>query len=96
MSKVIAFLERMGQDAQLRHAPQNDMGLALMRAQIDPELQAAILGKDQAQIEALLQTKTNVCCGLFPGKDDEDEDAPAQDDDEIRSRIVVRGIASAA
>jgi hypothetical protein len=65
MSNVIAFLERMGQDAQLRHASQNDMELELSRAQIDPELQAAILGKDQQQLEVLLG-KGNVCCMLFP------------------------------
>jgi hypothetical protein len=65
MSNVIAFLERMGQDAQLRHASQNDVEFELVRAQIDPELQAAILAKDQQQLETLLGGG-GVCCLLFP------------------------------
>ena len=65
MSNVIAFLERMGQDAQLRHASQNDVGLELARTQIDSELRAAILAKDQQQLEALLGAG-NVCCALMP------------------------------
>jgi hypothetical protein len=97
MSNVIGFLETMGQDAALRHATQNDVELALTRAQIDPELQAAILGKDQAQIEALLGASTNVCCAIAPGKDDEEEDEePLRDDDEITAQSAVHGIASAA
>jgi hypothetical protein len=65
MSNVIAFLEKMGQNAQLRHASHNDVKLELARAQIDPELQAAILAKNQQQLEVLLG-KGNVCCMLFP------------------------------
>jgi hypothetical protein len=98
MSNVIRFLETMGQDAALRHAIQNDLELALTRAQIDPQLQAAILGNDRAQLEALLGAKANVCCMVFPAKEDEDdeEEEPSRDDDEITARSAVRGIASAA
>jgi hypothetical protein len=98
MSNVIAFLETMGQDASLRHAGQTDLSLALTHAQIDPELQAAILDKDQQQLEMLLGAQTNVCCAVFPVKEDEDdeEEAPSRDDDEITARSAVRSIASAA
>jgi hypothetical protein len=72
MSNVIAFLERMGRDAQLRHASQSEVKLALARAQIDPELKAAILAKDQQQLEALLGS-SNVCCMVSAEVDDEDE-----------------------
>jgi hypothetical protein len=98
MSNVIGFLERIGQDAALRHAPDSDVELALVRAQIDPELRAAILCKDQARIEVLLGAQTNVCCGLETPKHDEEEeeDEPKKDDDEISARSSVRGIAAAA
>ncbi len=86
MSNVIGFLEKMGQDAALRHATQNDVELALARAQINPELQAAILGKNSAHIETLLDAKSNVCANLFPGKEDEDE--PSKDNDEIRAQAA--------
>ena len=85
MSNVIGFLEKMGRDAELRHATKNEMEMELTRAEIDPELKTAILNRDQAQLEALLGARTNVVCAIMPGKeedDEEDEESPVQDDDE--------------
>lgn len=97
MSNVIGFLEKMGQDATLRHATQNELELALTLAQIDPQIRTAILGKDQAQIELLLGAATNVCCGLFPEKEDEDEseEEPSKEA-EIAARSILRSAAVAA
>ena len=66
MSNVITFLERMGRDAQLRDASQNEVELELARAQVEPELRMAILAKDQQKLEALLGGGGNVCCAQFP------------------------------
>jgi hypothetical protein len=95
MSDVISFLESVGQDAALRHAPKAELELALIKARIDPALQAAVLCQDQQQLEALLGATTNVCCGVFPGKeeDDETEEEPSKDDDEIRSRSMASRVA---
>lgn len=96
MSNVIAFLERVGQDARLRTALQNDGELALAGWHIDPELQAAILAKDQVKIEALLGLG-QLCCFLLPGKEDDDEDteeSPSRED-EISMRSTSRPAASA-
>ncbi|HEV2681182.1 MAG TPA: hypothetical protein VGV14_11830 [Rhodanobacter sp.] len=65
MSNVIDFLEMIGQDARLRHASQDEMKLALANVQMDSDLQAAILAKDQPQLEALLGA-SNTCCVVFP------------------------------
>lgn len=84
MSNVISFLEKMGQDAQLRHATKNEMELALSHAKIDPELQTAIFNKDQVRLEAILGARTNVLCALgVPDDDDDKKDEPMPDDDEI-------------
>jgi hypothetical protein len=97
MSNVIRFLENLGQEAAYRHATQDELTLALSNAQIDPQLHAAILGRDQQQLEAILGSKTNVCCALMPGKEkDDEEEAPSKDDDEITARTVRHGVASAA
>lgn len=72
MSNVIAFIEKMGQDAQLRHASRNEVEIALANAQIDPELRVAILGKDQERLEALLGGN-NVSCAFFYDDSDERE-----------------------
>jgi len=73
MSDVIDFLERMGQDAQLRHGSQEEVELALTSAEIAPELQAAILAKDQAQLEGLMG-QTPICVAYFPGQEDEEQE----------------------
>ena len=96
MSNVISFLETIGQDARLRHAAKDEMELALARTRIEPDLQAAILSGEQARLEALLGTRTNLICGILPGKDDDDEEeAPSKDDDEISARVVLRRVAAA-
>ena len=96
MSNVISFLERLGQDATLRHASKGDVALALTRAQIDPDLSAAILAGKQSEIEMLLGADTNVCCGLAPEKREDEEEQPSKDDDEAKMLQNFRGIASAA
>ena len=75
MSNVIAFIERMGQDAQLRHASRSQVEIALANAQIDPELQAAILGENQQQLETLLGGST--VCGMFFCDDSDERESEA-------------------
>jgi hypothetical protein len=96
MSNVIDFLERMGQDAQLRHASRSEMELVLMGAQLDPKLQEAILAKDQQWLESLLG-RNNLCCAQFPGKGDEDEEgeeSPSKDGDELTMQSTFYVVAS--
>ncbi len=84
MSNVIDFLQRLGQDADLRHAPRTALEVALAEADIDPALREALLGADQRKLETLLGADTNVCAMISPGKkeDDEDEDEDDFEDDE--------------
>ena len=96
MSNVIDFLERVGQNGQLRHASRNEVELELSRAQLNPELRAAILAKNQSQLEVLLG-QSHLCCMLSPGKEDEDEDteeSPSRDGDEISMHSAIRVAAS--
>ena len=83
MSNVIDFLERMGQDALLRHATGADLESALTAADIDPVVRAALLAEDSSRLEALLGATANICCMIHPpgeGGDDEEED---EDDDDF-------------
>jgi hypothetical protein len=81
VSNVIDFLERFGQDADLRHAPSDALAEALKSAGIDPELRAAILANDQRTLEALLGADTNVCC-MTHKEDEEEEPEEEEDEDE--------------
>jgi flagellar biosynthesis/type III secretory pathway M-ring protein FliF/YscJ len=90
VSDVIEFLERFGQDADMRHAADDAIAEALSNAGIESRLQSAILSKDQRALEALLGADTNVCCMVHTPDDDEeeeDEDEEHEDDkEEVTSR----------
>jgi hypothetical protein len=81
VSNVIDFLERFGQDADLRHATDAAVAEALRNAGIEPALQAAVLDKDQRALEALLGADTNVCCMVFK-EDEEEEETEEEEGDE--------------
>jgi cobalamin biosynthesis protein CobT len=80
VSNVIDFLQRLGQDADLRHAPRTAFELAVAGADIDPALREALLGVDQRKLESLVGADTPVCAMIAPGKKEEDEE---EDDDDF-------------
>jgi hypothetical protein len=83
VSNVIDFLERFGRDADLRHATDDAIADALRNAGIEPQLQAAILNKDQGTLQALLGGDTNVCCLVHsPDEEEEEDDVEEEDEDE--------------
>jgi hypothetical protein len=80
VSNVIDFLQRLGQKADLRHAPRTALELALAESGIDPALREALLGADQRKLESLLGADTNVCA-MSPGKKEDDEEEDEDEDD---------------
>jgi hypothetical protein len=81
VSNLIDFLERLGQDAELRYAGGEVVEEALCAAGIEPDLRVAILAKDQRALEALLGADTNVC-SLIHKEDEEEEEEEEEDDEE--------------
>ncbi|AGG89542.1 hypothetical protein RHOFW104T7_10370 [Rhodanobacter thiooxydans] len=73
MFDVIDFLERVGQDAQLRHASRDEVGSALSNAEIDPELRVAILARDGQELRTLLG-QGPYCCLINPAKPGEEQE----------------------
>lgn len=82
VSDVIEFLERFGQDADLRYATSEMLEEALQGAGIDPALRAAILGKDVRALEALLGAEPNVCCAIHREEDEEEEEEEGEGEGE--------------
>jgi hypothetical protein len=80
MSNVIDFLERMGGDAQLRSATGLEVEAALLRAGIEPNTRAAILGGDRLLLESLVGASHNICCMI--NVPDEEEESEEEDDDD--------------
>ncbi|WP_449425411.1 hypothetical protein [Rhodanobacter lindaniclasticus] len=86
-------MEKLGQDASLRDT--SAIELALAQAQLDPDIKAAILAKDQQRLERLLGGG-NVCCALCPAEEEEDEGAeevPSREDEDTASRSPARVVA---
>jgi hypothetical protein len=82
VSNVIDFLQRLGQDADVRPAPRMELEQALADSGIDPALREALLAADQRQLESLLGADTNVYCMMAPQKKEEDEEDVDEDEEE--------------
>jgi hypothetical protein len=80
VSNVIDFLERLGQDAQLRTATNEEIEVALREAGVEPVGRTAILDQDRQALEALLRVEDNVCCLIY--KEDEEEEEEHEDEEE--------------
>ena len=74
MSNVIDFLEKWGQDSQLRHATGAEFEQALLRTGIEPAARAAILGADRCALESLLGARSRIVCAVYAPEEEEDED----------------------
>jgi hypothetical protein len=62
MTDAIDFLEQLGRNSRLRHAPTAQLDQAMAGARIDPRLRKALLGDDAQQLGSLLGAEPNVCC----------------------------------
>jgi hypothetical protein len=91
VSNVIDFLERFGQDADMRYASEDAIAEALGNAGIEPRLQSAILSNDQGALKALLGADTNVCCMVHAPDDDEDDDEDEDEEHEDDKEKVTSG-----
>lgn len=83
MSDVIDFLEKLGQNAHLRHIDGDRLEQDLAQAGIDASVRAALLSADPRRLEELLGASTNLCCLVEePSREEEEEDDEDEDEDE--------------
>jgi hypothetical protein len=82
MSSVIEFLERMGADAHMRRASQEEIAVALEESQVDSDLGAAIIAKSTAELYSLLDLRPMFHTLENPGREDEDEEGEGEDEGE--------------
>jgi hypothetical protein len=94
VTEIIDFLEKLGQDSQLRHAGCGEIRAALAEARIDKVAAAAILAGDEPALGAYLAAPREVCCLIFaprredeePEKEDETPEQDAPDDNGPKSQ----------
>ena len=89
MSKTIELLERIGQDASLRHASQEDLAQALDELNASEGLKVAVSSGDKSRLREELgpkhhpmQPPNNPGHGGCDPCEDDPENAPQRDDDE--------------
>ncbi|HEY7640307.1 MAG TPA: hypothetical protein VH814_11325 [Steroidobacteraceae bacterium] len=83
MTDPIDFLEQLGGNARLRHAPAAELERALATTGIEPELRSALLADDALRLGELLGAQPNVCCLIEkPDEEDDEEEEEEEEDDE--------------
>ncbi len=80
MTDIIRFLERLGVDAQWRHAPEA-LETVLSEAGLDAELGAAVLAGDMARLQALLGCAPFMAVQL-PGEEEEEQEDEGEGENE--------------
>lgn len=90
MSNVIAFLEKMGNNAALAHQSPQDYAAAVEALSLEPAPRQALLDRDPSALNEVLGGRLKMMCFLLPAdgeepqKNDEqpdgDGETPAQDD----------------
>ena len=86
MSNVVAFLERMGRDAQLRYASQEEVAHALEESEIDSMLGAAVIARSTSDLYALLDLRPMFHVQMNPGEEEQEEEGEEEPDEEAPSQ----------
>lgn len=90
MTDAIDFLEQLGRNARLRHAPAAELEQALAASGIAPELRSALLSDDSPRLGALLGAQPTICCLIVkpdpaqPDEEEDEEDEEEEDDEALR------------
>ena len=86
MPDAIDFLEQLGGNARLRHAPTAELERLLAASGIDPGVRSALMADDTVRLGALLGALPNICCLIVkpdpaqPDDDEEEEDDAEEDE----------------
>lgn len=87
MTDAIEFLEQLGRNSRLRHAPATELERALAATGIDPELRSALLSDDPLRLGELLGAQPNICCLIEKPDEEEDEEEEEEEEDDEAVRL---------
>lgn len=87
MTDAIEFLEQLGRNARLRHAPTAELEQALAATGIGPELRSALLADDSLRLGQLLGAQPNICCLIEKPDEEEDEEEEEEEEDDEAVRL---------
>jgi len=81
MTDAIDFLEQLGRNARLRHAPATELERVLAASGFEPSLRSALLADDAMRLGELLGAQPNICC-LVEKPDQEDDEEEEEEEEE--------------
>jgi hypothetical protein len=87
MTDAIDFLEQLGRNARLRHAPTAELERVLAASGFEPSLRSALLADDAVRLGELLGAQPNICC-LVEKPDQEDDEEEEEEDSEDDEEAV--------
>jgi hypothetical protein len=89
MTDAIDFLEQLGGNAGLRHAPATELERVLAASGFEPSLRSALLADDAVRLGELLGAQPNICCLVEkPDQEDDDEEEEEEEDFEDDEEAV--------
>jgi hypothetical protein len=89
MTDAIDFLEQLGGNARLRHAPATELERLLAASGIEPALRSALLADDAVRLGELLGAQPSICC-LIEKPDQEDDEEEEEEEDSEDDEEAVR------
>jgi hypothetical protein len=87
VSNVVDFLQRAGEDSQLRYAGCGGLEQALAETNIAPALREALLKGDATRLATLLGSRLDMCGFVFAPQDEEEEQPEEQDSGEEKYTV---------
>jgi hypothetical protein len=82
VSNVVDFLQRAGEDSQLRYASCGGLEQALAETNIAPALREALLNGDATRLATLLGSNLDMCGFVFAPQDEDDKEPEEQESGE--------------
>lgn len=89
MSNVVDFLQRAGEDSQLRYAGCGGLEQALSQTNIAAPLREALLKGDADRLAALLGSNLHMCGFIFAPQDEDEKEPEEQDSGEEKQQYSV-------
>jgi hypothetical protein len=89
VSNVVDFLQRAGEDSQLRYASCGGLEQALAQTNIAPALREALLKRDATRLATLLGSRQDMCGFVFAPQDEDEPEPEDQDSGEEKQQYTV-------
>ena len=79
MSHVVQFLEALARNP--KPLSREEFVVAVMRANLDPAIQEALIGRDVVALGRALDTRGPMCCLVFPADNEEPQEGEEPQED---------------